>query len=219
MTRPPSPSTPSAVGSVRWDANATQRQEPVDHRRRRRRQRLARPPLETRTAEACRRSRRADHRMPPAARHKQMEPRRAPLVRLHHRQLARQAPDQPCRHRPIDRSNQNQGRPRSPMRTRPPTLILPASKSRTTILPLSISPAMTSTPNGTTRFAQKPRICSDYPRTGPLIWGVASSRSRPAAQPHHHISFLPNGIYCLLWTKNLLASGKSICFLYKIDDC
>ena len=65
-----------------------------------------------RTAEAGRRTRHADHRLPPAARHQQMEQDRASPVLVHHQELARQTARQPSGHRPADRRN-NDRRPAS----------------------------------------------------------------------------------------------------------
>ena len=49
------------------------------------------PPVEGRAAEARRRDRPGDRRLPPPARHQQVEQDRAPPLHLHHAQLARQA--------------------------------------------------------------------------------------------------------------------------------
>ena len=86
-----------AVNAIRswWKLDGpralSERQQPADHRRWRRQQRLARSLVESRAAEARRRTRRSDHRVSLAARHEQMEQDRAPPVLVHHRQLARQA--------------------------------------------------------------------------------------------------------------------------------
>ena len=90
------------------------RQAAADHRRLRRQQRRARAAVEGRTADAGRRDRARDHRLPPPARHQQVEQDRAPPVRLHHPELARQAAGQPSGHRPADRRHHHPHRPDGP---------------------------------------------------------------------------------------------------------
>ena len=86
-----------AVNSIRswWEhlgqPALPERHPAADHRRLRRLQRQPHEAVEGRTAEARRRDRARDRRLPLPARHLEVEPDRAPPVQLHHDELARQA--------------------------------------------------------------------------------------------------------------------------------
>ena len=74
---------PQLVGAPR-PAALPQRHHAADHRRLRRLQRQPHAPVEGRAAEARRRDRARDRRLPLPARHQQMEQDRAPPLQLHH---------------------------------------------------------------------------------------------------------------------------------------
>ena len=148
-TPPSSPSTRSGRGGSRWVGSLPRRHPPVDHRRRRRLQRLPGPSLEGAPRPPRRRDRPHHHRVPLPTGHLEVEPHRAPHVQLHLDELAGSATALlPHDHR-ADRRQRTTDRTAHPRRPRPETT-RPASRSATPPSPPTPSPPTTGTANGTT---------------------------------------------------------------------